>query len=309
VIGVILDEASFNQQDLDLSRLLTLLPQWRRYASTSSEQLEQHLNGCTVAVANKIIFDRELISSLPQLSLILLTATGMNNVDLMACKENDITVLNVEDYCTASVSQHVFSLILYLTNQLNHYQQKEGKEAWSTSPSYSPLEFPIMELSGKKLGIVGYGALGKGVAQLAQAFGMTVLIANRVNSAPQTGRLPLNELLEQADVVSLHCPLVDETLHLISAPELALMKPTALLINTARGAIIDAEALAVALQTGVIAGAGIDVLDQEPPPLNHPLIARDIPNLIVTPHIAWASKEARQRVIDRVADNLQAWLN
>ena len=307
--AVILDEESFNPGDLDLTELLALLDHWERYPATEPEQRLERLAGKQIAIANKVVFDAPLLKQLPDLKVILLTATGMDNIDLEYCQQQGIATYNVTDYCTASVSQHVFSLILALKTQLIPYQSMTRNGDWSRSGQFSSLEYPISELSGKTLGLIGYGSLAKGVEHLAKAFGMKILIAQRAGSASASeGRLLLDELLPQVDVLSIHCPLTPETKNLISHKQFQLMKPTAIIINTARGAVIDNSALAQALIKGEIAGAGIDVVDQEPPPLDHPLLNANVPNLILTPHIAWAAVEARQRVIDKVAENLQNWL-
>ena len=306
--AVVLDEKSFNPGDLDLSGLYALLEDWTIYESTTPEQRLERLETADIVITNKVKLDQALLEQLPNLKLILLTATGMDNVDVAFCEQQGIIVNNVTDYCTASVSQHVFSMILALSTQLFPYQKLTKSGDWSRSGQFSNLEFPIQELSGKTLGLVGYGNLAKGVENVALAFGMNIIIAQRAGAESIAGRLPLNDLLKQADVVSIHCPLTPETKHLFGAKEFALMKDSALLINTARGGIIDNEALAIALRDKVIAGAGIDVLEQEPPPLDHPLITTKLPNLILTPHIAWAAIEARQRVIDKVAENLQRFL-
>jgi len=306
--AVILDEKSFNPGDLDLSGLIALNDSWDRYDSTEPEQRLKRLENATIAIANKVVFDPDLLKQLPKLKLILLTATGMDNVDLAFCKQQGITVNNVTDYCTSSVSQHVFSLMLALSTQLFAYQKFTKSGDWSKSGQFSSLDYPIQELNGKTLGLIGYGNLAKGVEQLALAFGMKILISERVGTTTTSNnRLPLAELLPTVDVLSIHCPLTPETKHLISTDEFKLMKPNAFIINTSRGAVIDNQALADALRAKEIAGAGIDVLDQEPPPIDHPLLAKDIPNLILTPHTAWAAIEARQRVIDKVAENLKQW--
>ncbi|MCL4119108.1 UNVERIFIED_CONTAM: hypothetical protein GTU68_003177 [Idotea baltica] len=307
--AVILDETSFNPGDLDLSKLLSLIENWQRYESTSKEQRLKRLQNVQIAVANKIVFDKELLSQLPDLKLILLTATGMDNVDLEYCKANNISTYNVTDYGTASVSQHVFSLILALTTSLNDYQTMTRNGEWSKCQHFSSLQYPIQELAGKTLGLIGYGTLAKGVEKLALAFDMKVLIAARAGSeSVPEGRMIIDELLPQVDVLSLHCPLTPTTHKLVNRSFLEKMKPNAVLINSARGAVIDNTELAQALRNGVIAGAGIDVLEQEPPPTDHPLLDPTIPNLILTPHIAWAAIEARQRVVDKVAENLKHWL-
>jgi len=306
--AVVLDEKSFNPGDLDLSGLYALLDNWEIHEGTSPEQRFERLENADIVITNKLVLDQLLLEKLPKLKLILLTATGMDNVDLEFCKQQGITVNNVTDYCTASVSQHVFSLILALTTQLLKYQTLTTNGDWSRSGQFSSLEFPIQELSGKTLGLIGYGNLAKGVEKLALAFGMNILISQRAGAQATEGRLPLEELLPQADVISIHCPLTPETKHLFGKKEFELMKNSAFLINTARGGVVDNAALAIALRDKVIAGAGIDVLEQEPPPLDHPLITAKLPNLILTPHIAWAAIEARQRVIDKVAENLQRFL-
>lgn len=307
--AVILDETSFNPGDLDLTNLLELNKNWQRYDSTTKDQRLERLQNMHIAVANKVVFDGEVLAQLPELKVILLTATGMDNIDLEYCQANDISVYNVSDYGTASVSQHVFSLLLALATSLNDYQTMTRNGEWSKCEHFSSLQYPIQELAGKTMGLIGYGTLAKGVEKLALAFDMKVLIAARAGSesAPE-GRVLIEDLLPQVDILSVHCPLTPVTNKLINRVFLEKMKSTALLINTARGAVVDNADLAQALRDGVIAGAGIDVLEQEPPPADHPLLAVDIPNLILTPHVAWAAIEARQRVVEKVADNLKDWL-
>ncbi len=307
--AVILDEESFNPGDLNMAGLIGLLDSWQRYNATPVEKRLERLQNATIAIANKVVFDADLLKQLPNLKLILLTATGMDNIDRDYCDAHGITYKNVTDYCTGAVSQHVFTLILALATQLIPYSTFAKSGEWSRSKQFSSLKYPINELQGKTLGLIGYGSLAKGVEHLAKAFGMKILISQRAGSTnTDTGRLTLKELLPQVDVLSIHCPLTPETKNLISTKEFSLMKPTAFIINTARGAVIDNQALAMALRNGEIAGAGLDVLDQEPPAADHPLLANDIPNLIITPHTAWAAVEARQRVIDKVAQNLSHFL-
>ena len=286
--AVILDEKSFNPDDLDLSGLIALLSSWERYDSTTPDQKLERLQNTTVAIANKVVFDAELLKQLPDLKLILLTATGMDNIDRDYCDSHGIAYNNVTDYCSGAVSQHVFTLMLALSTQLLPYQAFTKSGDWSRSGQFSSLKYPIQELEGKTLGLIGYGNLAKAVEKLALAFGMKILISERVGTTSlNNDRLPLSELLPLVDVLSIHCPLTPETKHLISTDEFKLMKPSAFIINTSRGAVINNQALADALRAKEIAGAGIDVLDQEPPPSDHPLLAEDIPNLILTPHTAW----------------------
>jgi len=308
MLGVFLDRDTVDRSDLDLAALLGVLPDWRLHTYTRPEQLAERLVEATVAVSNKVRLDAAVFAAAPQLRLVCVAATGTNNVDLDAAQRHGVTVCNVRGYATPSVVQHVYALILALTTRLPEYQRDVASGRWQASPYFCLLDHPIRELAGRTLGIVGYGELGRAVAQVAAAFGMSVLIAQRAGGAAQDGRFALTELLPQVDVLSLHCPLTPQTRGLIGAQELALMKPDALLINTARGGLVDEAALAEALRSGKLGGAGIDVLSEEPPHHDNPLLSSRIPNLIVTPHIAWASREARQRVIDAIAANIRAFL-
>jgi glycerate dehydrogenase len=255
-------------------------------------------------LVNKLRITREIIEASPSLRLIALAATGTNNVDLVAAGEHGVAVCNLRDYCTASVVQHVFGVLLLLTQRLREYDALVRSGAWQRGEQFCLLDYPIRELVGRRLGIVGYGTLGRGVARAASAFGMEVLVANRPGGTAVPGRMDLDELLPAVDVLSLHCPLAPATQGMIGAARLSRMKRDAVLINTARGALVDAAALADALRGGRLGGAAIDVLSQEPPVDGSPLLAGDIPNLVVTPHIAWAAREARQRCIDEMAANV-----
>ncbi len=204
--------------------------------------------------------------------------------------------------------QHVWAVLLALTHHVREYDRALKAGAWERENQFTMLHYPVRELAGRTLGVVGWGNLGRGVARVAEAFGMRVLIANRAGAEPQDGRVPLAELLPQVDVLTLHCPITPATRHLIGAAELALMKQDAVLINTARGALVDATALAAALRAGTLGGAAIDVLDGEPPAPGHPLLAPDLQRLIVTPHTAWAALESRQRALDELAANIRDFL-
>jgi glycerate dehydrogenase len=266
---------------------------------------------CEIAIVNKSRVDAAAIREAKRLKLVALVATGSDNVDLATAKECGVAVANIRDYCSTSLSQHVFALVLALTQQINHFDALVRQGAWQRSRTFALFDYPIRELTGRTLGIVGWGALGQAVARLGDAFGMRVLVAARIGTprAEVTGdRVHFDDLLEQADVLTLHCPLNATTKHMIGAPQLQRMKRDALLINTARGGLVDSEALAAALRAGEIGGAGIDVLPTEPPPEDQPLLAADIPNLILTPHIAWAAREARQRALDQVTENIADFL-
>ena len=303
--AVFLDYATVSfDGDLDPRSLHAALPGLEIRDHTAPHEIAARVAGREVVLVNKLRITREIIEASPSLRLIALAATGTNNVDLVAASERGIAVCNLRDYCTASVVQHVFGVLLLLTQKLREYDALVRSGAWQRGEQFCLLDYPIRELVGRRLGIVGFGTLGRGVARAATAFGMEVLVANRPGGSPMPGRLDLDELLAAVDVLSLHCPLTAATQGMIGASRLSLMKRDAVLINTARGALVDAEALANALRGGRLGGAAIDVLSQEPPVDGSPLLAGDIPNLIVTPHIAWAAREARQRCIDEMAANV-----
>ena len=305
--GVLLDLATINRGDVDLTALRGACDAWTLHEHTSREQTGGRIAGAEVVVTNKVVLDRDHLRSTPSLSLVCVAATGTNNVDLEAARELGIAISNVTAYATPAVVQHVFALMLAHATRLAEYQQAVRDGAWARSDQFCLLDYPIRELASLTLGIVGYGELGRGVAKVAEAFGMQVLVAQRPGGPAEPGRLPLPDLLPRVDVLSLHCPLTETTRNLIGADELALMRPDALLINTARGGIVDERALADALRRGVIGGAAVDVLTVEPPRDGNPLLDPSIPNLIVTPHTAWASRESRQRLIDEVAENIRAF--
>jgi glycerate dehydrogenase len=306
--SVFLDYATVSfDGDLDPHSLLDALPGLELRHHTPQDEVAARIADAEVVLVNKLRISREAIEAATSLRLVALAATGTNNVDLVAAAERGVAVCNLHDYCTASVVQHVFGVLLALTHRLREYDALVRTGAWQRGGQFCLLDFPIRELAGRNLGILGYGTLGKGVAQVARAFGMQVLIANRPGATREAGRVDLHELLPRVDVLSLHCPLSAATQGVIGAPELALMKRDAVLVNTARGALVDSAALADALRGGRLGGAAIDVLPQEPPVDGNPLLAGDIPNLVVTPHIAWAAREARQRCVDEMAANVRAF--
>jgi glycerate dehydrogenase len=305
--AVFLDFATVSRNDVDLSTLENAIADWTYYATTNANETAERIKQAEIVVSNKVIIDRNVMQASDNLKLICIAATGTNNVDLEAAKELGIRVSNVAGYSTPSVVQQVFAMILGLTTRQAEHTQAINAGRWQQSDQFCLLDFPFRELQGKRMGIVGYGGLGKAVAQVAEAFGMEILLANRPGGEPTPGRTPLQELLPQVDILSLHCPLTEQTRDLIGTEELKLMKSDALLINCARGGVVDESALAQALLEGEIAGAGVDVLTTEPPTDGNPLLDSEIPNLILTPHIAWASKESRQRLINGVAANIIAF--
>ena len=307
--GVLLDRASIDNGDLDLSHLETSLDDWSFFDNSNGDQVIERLQGASVAVCNKVLLDEHVMSAVPELDLICVTATGVNNIDLEAAHRRGIAVANVTAYATASVIQHVFALILALRTRMFEYQRALKAGKWQQSPFFCLLDYPITELAGQTLGIIGHGELGQAVARVAEAFGMHVLVSARPGSdVVPDDRVSVEMLLIEADIVSLHCPLDTNTQNLIGKSELALMKPGALLINTARGGIVDEAALLQALEDESIAGAGVDVIDREPPVNGNVLLEANLPNLIVTPHIAWASLQSRQRLMDEVAENIRAYM-
>ncbi len=307
--AVFLDYETVSTGDLDASGLQRAAPGLQLLAATTQDEVAARIAGCEVVLLNKLRIDRALIAATPTLKLIALAATGTNNVDLEAAREHGVGVCNIRDYCTPSVAQHVLGMVLALTHRIPDYSRAAIDGTWARSAQFTVLDWPIRELSGRTLGVVGWGVLGRAAARACEtALGMKVLIANRAGEPPQAGRVALHELLPQVDVLTLHCPLTPATTGLIGVRELALMKPDALLVNTARGALIDLAALAAALRMRKLGGAAIDVLPQEPPVDGSPLFAPDLPNLIVTPHVAWAARESRQRCIDEIAENIADFL-
>lgn len=304
--AVFLDHASLDLGDLDLQPLRQLFGELVLHARSDAGQVIERLQGAQVAISNKVTLDAATFAACSQLRLVLLTATGTNNIDLAAARRHGVTVCNCQGYGTPAVAQHTLMLLLALATSLPDYQRAVRAGEWQRAPQFCLLDYPIVELQGKTLGLLGHGELGSAVALLAEAFGMQVLLG-QLPGRPAAGRLPLDELLPQVDALSLHCPLTEQTRNLIGRRELALMKPGAFLINSARGGLVDEQALADALRGGQLGGAATDVLTEEPPRNGNPLLAADIPRLIVTPHSAWGSREARQRIVGQLSENALAF--
>lgn len=305
--AVFLDHQSLDLGDLDLSPLHAQFDDLLLYASTRPEQVAERLQGATAVISNKVMIDAAAMEANPQLQLILLAATGTNNVDLATARLRGVTVCNCQGYGTPSVAQHTLALLLALATRLCDYRQAVADGRWAAASQFCLLDFPIVELQGKTLGLLGHGELGGAVARLAEAFGMRVLSGQVPGRPARAERLPLDELLPQVDALTLHCPLNDHTRHMIGARELALLKPGALVVNTARGGLIDEQALADALRSGHLGGAATDVLSVEPPVNGNPLLQADVPRLIVTPHNAWGAVESRQRIVGQLSENAQAF--
>ncbi len=304
--AVFLDTQSLD--DLDLSPIAECVDELVCYPTTAPEQVAERIASCELVITNKVVLDAELIRSSDVLKLICVVATGVNNIDLNAATAKGIVVCNAQGYGVHSVAQHVLGLMLALHTRLLDYDRAVQNGDWNRSSQFCLLDFPILELNGRTLGIIGYGALGHEVARLARCFGMQVLIATRPGSSEiPADRVTCEELLERSDVVSLHCPLTEQTRNLIDAQALARMKPGSFLINAARGGIVDEAALKAALCSGHLGGAACDVLSEEPPRNGNRLLDPTIPNLIVTPHSAWGSIQARQTIIDQTVENIRAW--
>lgn len=306
---VVLDSYTLNPGDQDWEPLQTL-GDFTEYDRTPPAQIVERAQDAEIVLVNKVILNREIISQLPKLRYIGVLATGYNNIDIEAAKEKGIIVTNVRAYGPASVAQQSFALLLALVNHAELHSQSVHAGEWTNAADWCYWKTPLVELAGKTLGLIGFGDIGSQVARIAQAFGMKVIVYRKNPSLTQDDSITLVSLeaiFAQSDVVSLHCPLTDETKGIINATNLALMKPTSYLLNTGRGPLINEQELADALKQGTIAGAGLDVLSVEPPKADNPLLSA--PNCIITPHIAWATFEARKRLLSMAADNVKAFLN
>ncbi|WP_311943890.1 D-2-hydroxyacid dehydrogenase [Halomonas piscis] len=306
--AVLLDAQSLGES-VDLTPLRDRVDRLTVYDQSNAQNAGDRLSGADVAIVNKVVLDAETLNALPRLKLICVLATGLNNIALDAASARGIAVKNVAGYGTGSVSQHVMMLMLALANRLPRYQRDVADGQWQQSDFFCLQHHPTLELTGKHLVIVGQGELGSAVAGLADAFGMRVSFCARPGNEADDRRPALEALLPEADVLSLHCPLTDDTRHLIGRDALQRAKPSLLLINCARGGIIDEHAALEALRDARLGGLGVDTLPQEPPRDGHALLeALDKPlNLIVTPHNAWITPEARQKIVALTADNLAEW--
>jgi len=304
----LLDRATLDRGDLDLAALESV-GDLTRYDATTPAEVAGRIRDVQVVITNKVVLGKREIDAAPRLKLIAVAATGVNNIDLDAARAAGVAVANVAGYSTPSVVQHTVGCLLTLTMHLREYDAAARAGAWAASPQFNLLDWPISEVAGKRMGIVGYGTIGKAVAHACRALGMEVVAAaSRPRVAYPVGeRQGLAELLPRVDVLSLHCALSEQTRGLIGEAEIAAMPRGALLLNMARGGVVDEAATAAALRSGQLGGAAFDVLTTEPPPPDHPLLAPDLPNLLLTPHTAWASREARQRLLDEIGANIGAF--
>jgi glycerate dehydrogenase len=306
--AVMLDWATMGP-DLDVSELTALLPDLQFFDDSTSEEVAERIADAEIVLGNKAVISESLFEGAPQMRFIGLTATGTDVINLEAAKKHGVAVANIRAYCTNSVVEHVFGCMLNLSHNLGNYAADVRAGAWQDATTFCMLTRPASELSAMTLGIVGFGELGKRVARIGDAFGMDIIVAARPGSdSVPDGRVSFEALLERSDVISLHCPLNDATRGLFGAAQFRAMKKSAMLINTARGALVDSQALADALRDGEIAAAAIDVLPHEPPTDGNPLLDYEGDNLMVTPHIAWATREARQNAVDELTANVRAFL-
>lgn len=304
---VFLDASTTDRGDLDWSALaaegnLTLHP------LSHAEEILTRVVQADVVISNKAPVTPAVIDAAPNLKLVVSAATGVNQIDLDACRARNVAVANVAGYSTPSVAQHCFALLLEIATKVGLHASRIRTD-WPASPCFTRLDHPLFDLEGKTLGIVGLGAIGRRVAEIARAMGMEVVALARDSRKDDGGipRLLEDEFLAACDVISLHCPLTPETHHYLNAGRLGRMKSGAIVINTGRGALIDEPALAAALRSGHIAAAGLDVLSIEPPPADHPLLAADLETVVITPHTAWTTVEARRRLLDGIVENIRAF--
>ena len=283
--------------------------EWRDYPVTLAAQVIERLQGATIAISNKVPVMAESLAQNKSLKMIAVCATGTNNFDLDYCRAHGIVVSNIRHYAVHTVPEHVFALILALQRGLPGYREDVRNGLWQNAEQFCLRTRPIRDLHGSTLGVIGNGVLGQATAKLGEAFGMRVLIANHKNAGTvRPGYTAFEKVLTESDVITLHCPLTPATHHMISATELKKMRPHALLINTARGGLVDEAALVTALKQGAIGGAGFDVLTAEPPRVGNPLLELDQPNFILTPHVAWASRNAMQIMANQLIDNIEAFI-
>jgi glycerate dehydrogenase len=303
---VVLDGHTLNPGDLDWAPLQAL-GTCTIHDRTAPTDVVARAAAAEVVLTNKVVLSREVLAQLPRLRYVGVLATGYNVVDTAAARERGVPVTNVPAYSTASVAQLVFAHLLHLANNVAGHDAAVHRGRWSTNPDFCFWLTPQVELAGLTLGIVGYGQIGQAVAAIGRALGMTILSSTRTPrpASPEVTWVELDELFRRSDAVTLHCPLTADTKHLVNARRLALMKPTAWLINTGRGPLVDEAALAAALHAGQLAGAAVDVVSTEPPPATNPLLGA--PRCVFTPHLAWATQAARRRLLATVIANLAAW--
>lgn len=303
---VILDKKTVTSGDIVLAPI-EALGEVTAYDLTTPDLVVERVGDAEVVLCNKIVFSAEVIENCPNLKYIGLFATGYNTIDIGAARTRNIVVSNVPSYSTDAVAQHVFALLLHFLNQIHLYNGSVHNKGWIQSDTFAYFPFPIQEISGLTMGIIGYGSIGKKTAEIAKAFGMKVIVHTRTEKAGgEVEYVSMDQVLEGSDVLTIHCPLTEATIGLICKENLDKMKKSAILINTSRGAVVNEKDLAEALNKGTIAGAGLDVLTVEPMEVGNPLL--EAQNCVITPHVAWAPKQTRIRLVDMVAENLEQFM-
>ncbi|OUS27528.1 hydroxyacid dehydrogenase [Thalassotalea sp. 42_200_T64] len=305
--AVFLDRSTISE-DIDLSPIESHVTTISYFEHTAIEKVIFRAKFAEVIISNKVMITAEIIRQLPKLKLICIAATGTNNVNLVAAQKAGIAVCNVSGYANTSVTQYVFAMLLEYLQKTSHYIENSRQGDWQNSPVFCHFGLPINELAAKKIAIIGYGGLGKQVSEIAKAFAMEVLIAERqLASSIRPGRVSFEQAISTADIISLHAPLSDETANLINQQSIKTMKMGVIIINTARGGLVNSLDLLAALKSKKIGAAILDVLENEPPPQDHPLLNAKLDNLLITAHIAWGSLQAQQRLINRLADNIKSY--
>ena len=305
--GVILDSKTIGK-GVNLETITDLLDSWDVFELTSRSETNQRISGADVVLTNKVRIDKSNLRSAKKLKLISVLATGTDHIDLNEASQSNVKVSNVRGWCTPSVTQHTVALLLSLTNKVSQYSADVCSGKWQSSDTFALLNYHTEEISGKTIGIFGFGELGQSFSNVMKSFGAKVLLGERKNLPPRAGRKSFEETLERSDFISLHCPLTQENFHMIDKMALKRMKSSAFLINTARGGLINSDHLLEALSSGEIAGAALDVLETEPPRNNEPLSTVKMPNLIISPHVAWSAIESRKRLVEQTQENIKSFL-
>ena len=309
--AVLLEASAISKGDVSFAPVEALCD-LKTFERTTEQEKWDRLRDAEIILDNKLIIDEEVLSRYPSIRYIGVCATGYNVIDLEAARRHNVTVTNVPAYSTASVAQHTMALLLDLASKITLHSESVRRGGWAHSPVFCYWEAPVTELAGRTLGIVGYGSIGRSVARIAASLGMNILVSTRhpekyTASADDTLHfVSFDEMLSSSDAITFHCPLTDETEHMVNADTISRMKDGVFLINTARGGLVNEADLAAALKSGKVAGAGVDVISEEPMKPDNPLLTA--PNILITPHIAWASIEARTRLVNQIAGNLSAWL-
>ena len=306
--GVILDSKTIGE-GVDLEPITDLLDSWDVFELTSRSETDQRISDADVVLTNKVKIEKSNLRSAKKLKFISVLATGTDHIDLKEASQTDVQVSNVRGWCTPSVTQHTVALLLSLTNKVSQYSADVCSGKWQSSDTFALLNYHTEEISGKTIGIFGFGELGQSFSNVMKSFGAKILLGERKNLPPRAGRKSFEETLERSDFISLHCPLTPENAHMINEAALKRMKRSAFLVNTARGGLINSRHLLDALSSGEIAGAALDVLETEPPRDHEPLSTAKMPNLIISPHVAWSAIESRKRLVEQTQENIKSFLS